>query len=113
MIDNIEDFIVIDKRISGAEDDAAERTKDSLRDRWEFGKLMLTKRKGKQLPNGLLDELATATGKSRSELQYRMRFAERYPTEDEVWNVFHTYKTCYRQRNSMNSGRKYRPRGHG
>jgi hypothetical protein len=93
MIDNIEDFIVIDKRISGAEDDAAERTKDSLRDRWEFGKLMLTKRKGKQLPNGLLDELATATGKSRSELQYRMRFAERYPTEDEVWNVFHTYKT--------------------
>ena len=101
MIDNIEEFVIIDKRISGAEDDAEARTRDSLYDRWEFGKMMLTKRKGKQLPNGLLDELVEATGKSRTELQFRMRFAEGYPTEAEVCTAIHTYKTWTSLKHSL------------
>lgn len=83
-VDNIEEFVVIDKRIDTAVDEASALLGESIRDRWEFGKLMLAQRKGKQLPNGVLDELAERTGKSRAELKFRMQFAERYPTEDEV-----------------------------
>jgi hypothetical protein len=83
-VDNLEEFIALDKRIDAAEDRAADSQRESIRDRWEFGRLMLAKRKGKQLPKGYLDTLTEATGKSRSELQFRMQFAERYPTEDEV-----------------------------
>lgn len=91
IIDNLEEFIRFDKGIDVAEDQIADGVRESLRNRWEFGKLMLAKRKGKQLPNGMLDELAEATGKSRSELKYRMQFAERYPTEDEVARALATF----------------------
>lgn len=91
-IENIEEFIVIDKRIDTDEDDAAEKLRDSILDRWKFGALMLAQRKGKQLPNGMLDELVQRTGKSKPELQFRMRFAERY-TEDEVCNALHTWES--------------------
>ncbi len=47
---------------------------------------MLRRRVGKQLPKGLLDEECEKTGKSRSELQLRVRFAERV-SEDEVCNA--------------------------
>lgn len=95
-IDNIEEFIVIDKRIDHAEDEAADSIRESIRDRWEFGVLMLAKRKGKQLPNGMLDTLAQATGKSRQELGYRMQFAERFRTDDEVSNALESC-TSWRQ----------------
>lgn len=90
-VDNLEEFIVIDKRIDTAEDQAADSLRESIRDRWEFGRLILAKRKGKQLPKGVLDELAGATGKSRAELQFRAQFAERYPTEDEVSRAIGTF----------------------
>ena len=94
-IENIEEFIQIDKRIDTDEDDAAEKLQDSIRARWEFGRLMLAQRKGKQLPNGLLGELVQRTGKSQRELGYRMAFAERYPTEDEVCNALQTWKSWF------------------
>jgi hypothetical protein len=85
-----------------AEEQAADNISESLRDRWEFGKLMLTERgltkagkPSKQLPTGRLDELVEATGKSRSELKYRAQFAERYPTEDEVANALATYTSWF------------------
>jgi N6-adenosine-specific RNA methylase IME4 len=65
--------------------DAAEG--EGLRARWEFGHELLKRRIGKQLPRGVLDEITQATGKSRIELQCRMRFAERFSTENEVHNA--------------------------
>ena len=60
---SIEAFVLIDKRIDTREEDAANSLRESICDRWEFGKLMLAQRKGKQLPNGMLDELVAATGR--------------------------------------------------
>lgn len=92
-IDNIEEFITIDKRIDSAEEEAGVLLAESIRDRWEFGRLMLAMRKGKQLPKGVLDGLAEATGKSRSELGKRMLFAARYPTEDELGTAIPTFES--------------------
>ncbi len=63
---------------------------EGIHARWEYGRWLLAKRKGKQLPNGLLDQLVAVTDKSRTELKYRAQFAERYPTEDEVANALAT-----------------------
>lgn len=59
--------------------------------RWEFGKALLAERVGKQLPAGRLGEVATAVNQTTRELQYRMRLAERYPTEDKVRTAVRTY----------------------
>jgi hypothetical protein len=83
------DYEALEHRIEAAEAEA-------LRARWEFGKALLVERAangGKQLPNGRLDEVAAAVGKSRSEIDHRMRFAERYPTEAEVAKALATSKT--------------------
>lgn len=66
---------------------------DALQARWKFGRELLSQRKGKQLPNGLLAALVERTGKSRSEIQYRVQFAERFPTEAEVSNALDTFKS--------------------
>lgn len=97
----IDEFIQIDKRIDTAEDRANDDVRESIRDRWEFGKLMLAERKGKQLPNGILDQLAEATGKSRAELKFRAQFAERYPTEDEVARAIATFKSWTQVKKSL------------
>lgn len=77
----IEDLILIDKRI-------AEHDQQSLVERWRFGKMLVAMRQGrKRLPNGALAEIARQTGRSRSELNYRMKFAEAYPTEAELSNA--------------------------
>lgn len=70
----------------------------AIRVRWEFGHWLLAQRVGKQLPHGLLDQLVEATGKSRSELQYRVQFAERYPTEDELSTAVDTYGSWFELR---------------
>lgn len=75
---------------------ADESIRASLLGRWEFGKRLLSERKGKQLRDGRLDELAKATGRSRQELGFRMRFADYYPTEEKVANALATY-TSWRQ----------------
>lgn len=101
MMAGIEDYIAIDKCVDGAEDAIADNTRESLRARWEFGKLMLAERVGKQLPAGRLDELCTATGKSRSELKYRVQFAEKYRTEDEVATAVATLGSWRRIKRSL------------
>jgi hypothetical protein len=108
-IENIEEFIVIDKRIDTDEDDAAEKLRDSIRARWDFGRLMLGQRKGKKLPDGLLDELVQRTGKSRSELQFRMRFAERY-SEDELCSGEHNWESWLQVKNSLPKEEPAKPR---
>lgn len=71
--------------------DAAEG--EGLRARWEFGRELLARRVGKQLERGVLDKVVAATGKPRSELQHRMRFAEKYPTIEEVSTAVGTLKS--------------------
>lgn len=77
-------LIGLDARVDRAED-------DGIRARWEFGQALLRERVGRKLPAGRLDELATRTGKSRTELQYRVQFAERYPNEDALSNAVGQY----------------------
>lgn len=61
---------------------------DGLRARWEFGHELLRARDGKgRLPNGYLTRVAEETGASRRELSYRIQFAEKCPTEDELRNA--------------------------
>lgn len=81
-------LVDIDSRVDTAEG-------EGIFARWEFGRELLLRRVSKQLPNGLLDELSEATGKSRTELQYRVQFAERYPTEVEVSNAVGHFKSWH------------------
>ena len=75
-------LVHIDQEIDRSESTA-------LRARWEFGRVMLAKRKGAKLPDGYLAELVERTGKSRRELAYRAQFAESYPTEESLCNALH------------------------
>jgi hypothetical protein len=60
--------------------------------RWEFGMALLNERLDqKQLPRGRLDEVAKATGITKSEVNHRMRLALRYPTAPEVSTAVETY----------------------
>lgn len=68
----IEELVLIDKRIDASDT-------ESIRESWDFGRLLLEARAGrKQLPTGFMAAVCNRTGKSRSELGYRMQLAERY-----------------------------------
>ena len=107
MID-IEEFIVLEKEITSNEDTILDSQRESIRKRWEFGRALLARRVGKQLPNGLLDQLVTEIGCGRKELQFRMQAAERYPTEDEVSNAL---DTCPSWRQFIKTLAKPKPEG--
>jgi hypothetical protein len=63
---------------------------DANRIRWRYGRAMLASRGDRQrLPKGALHALKTATGNSRRELQYRMAFADKFPTEADMCTVLH------------------------
>jgi hypothetical protein len=64
---------------------------EGLLARWEFGKALLRRREGKQLPRLLLDAIVVEHNVSRREVQYRVQFAETFPTEDEVRTAVHTF----------------------
>ena len=110
MLHDIEDLLVIEKRIDTVEDDAAELARESIRDRWESGRWMLAQRKGKQLPKGAMAELVEATGKSSSELNYRVQFAERYSTEAEVSSAMETFTSWTQVKSSLPKPSKTKPR---
>jgi len=80
----------IERRIGKAEAEA-------VTDRWEFGQWMLSHvpEGRKKLPDGFLDGLAKATGKSRSELQYRRQFAERFPSREALANVLDNHPSWH------------------
>lgn len=80
---DIEGLLVLDKQINGHEHDAN-------RLRWQYGAAMLDSRGDRQrLPKGALHALGEATGNSRRELQYRMAFADKFPTMQDVQCVAH------------------------
>lgn len=67
-----ERLVHIDRRIDSHEGDA-------LRDRWEFGRALGEERGTKaKLPAGRLGEICDITSKSRSEIQFRVQFADEY-----------------------------------
>lgn len=81
---DVERLVHIDQRIDANESDA-------LRARWEFGRQMLAARDGAgRLPNGYLAALVERTGKSRSELGYRVQFAATVP-EEELSNALDSF----------------------
>jgi N6-adenosine-specific RNA methylase IME4 len=85
----IERLVRIEARIGEAEG-------SGLRARWEFGHELLAARDGKgRLPNGLLKTITERTLVSRSELQLRMRFAERFATEDELCNAVAQFRSWH------------------
>lgn len=87
---SIERLVHIDQRIDAAEG-------DGLRARWEFGQQMLAARDGAgRLPNGYLADLVERTGKSRSELGYRVQFAATFPSEEELSNALDSF-TSWRE----------------
>ncbi len=64
---------------------------DGLIARWEFGRRLLRCREGKQLPKGLVGALVAKHGISRTEIKYRMEFAETFGTKEEVVTAVTTY----------------------
>lgn len=78
----------MEERIDAAESDA-------ITERWEFGRWMLTHvpEGGKKLPDGFLERLAEATGKSRRELKYRRQFAEQFPTREALGTAVPNYRS--------------------
>jgi phage N-6-adenine-methyltransferase len=81
-------YVELDAQVDQAED-------DGIMARWRFGRQLLTERKGKQLPAGRLDEVAEAIGKSRQEIGFRMTFADRFTTEDEVSNAVRNFRSWH------------------
>ncbi|CAN7537077.1 hypothetical protein [Mycolicibacterium frederiksbergense] len=67
----------IQKQIAGKES-------ESIMARWEFGHVLIKKRKGKQLPNGLRQKVADHFGLEASEITRRMQLADKFATSDEV-----------------------------
>lgn len=62
---------------------------DALLARWEFGRKLLEERgDAKRLPNGRREQLSNALGISTQEINARMAFAERCPTEAKVRAAF-------------------------
>jgi N6-adenosine-specific RNA methylase IME4 len=78
-------------------DQAVDKAEDAgIMARWEFGLVVLEERGDrKQLPNGRLDEIAAAIGKSRQEVQYRAAFAFLYPTPEQVSNAVGYFKSWH------------------
>jgi hypothetical protein len=80
---NVEELHRLDKEINDHEYDAN-------RLRWEYGRHLIDGRGDRQrLPHGILNDLSAATGTSRRELQYRMKFADLFGTEADMCNVLH------------------------
>jgi DNA N-6-adenine-methyltransferase (Dam) len=90
-----ERLVSLDRKVDAAEG-------DGILARWEFGRALLAERgAGKQLPNGRLDAVAAIIGKDRSEVKYRMLFAGRYQTRDEVVHAMHHFTSWFSIRNEL------------
>ena len=61
---------------------------DGMKARWKMGQELAKQRQGKKkMPNKLLDAVAKRIGVGREELRKRVRFADRYPTVEELGNA--------------------------
>jgi hypothetical protein len=87
---------ILSRRLRDLEARIAGSESTGIQARWEFGRALLARRVGKQLPAGLLAQVCADVGVSRSELAKRMRFAERYPTEEQVRNAVAQFGSWHR-----------------
>lgn len=90
----LKQLVVIDKTVDAAEGEGIEA-------RWKFGRLLLERRVGKQLPKGLLREVAEATSKSTREISYRMQVADSYTDRAQLRNALQTYKSWFELTQSL------------
>lgn len=83
------------------QDDAAEKgAAQAIRARWEFGRVLLARREGaKQLPPGVLDEVAVVCNEKRPELGARMKLAELYPSDEELSHAVRKFPSWHQMRN--------------
>lgn len=81
-------FVELDRAVDRAEG-------EGILARWEFGRVVLAERVGKQLPKGRLDEISAAIGKSPTEVKYRALFASRFPSREEVVNAIDYFGSWY------------------
>ena len=104
--------IVDDEPYARLEEEVDRGESTAIKARWLCGKRMVAEREengGKQLPNGRLAMLVRLTGKCKSELEYRMQFAEQYLTEDEVSTAVETCGSWTEVRRTL--GRRPRAEG--
>ena len=95
-------YISLEKKIDGAEC-------DGLRARWECGQELLKERKkngGFQLPQGRMEELTTLLEKSDRELSYRMKFAEKFPLEENYCNALQKFPSWHAVVESLTKKKK-------
>jgi hypothetical protein len=59
--------------------------------RWASGRCLLSLRKGKQLPKGIREFLQKELRVSGSEVSARMKFADKFDTEEKLSNALETY----------------------
>lgn len=97
MTDHLKKYIQIDKRIDAAEEQAGVWIGESLRDRWEFGKLMLSESKGQEQ-----DELCIAVQSFHRD----GKFAPRCKLANAVGNLPSRWQVS---RPGVGSHRTYRP----
>jgi len=82
-------YVDLEAKITRAND-------DGIRARWQFGRELLKERgTSKQLPKGRIAQVCVATGRGRTEILFRVKFAERYPTEAEVSNAIGHFGSWY------------------
>jgi hypothetical protein len=82
-----------------------------LRARWEFGRYMLTLKTGKQLPKGVIKQLADNLHVNRSELSARMKFAAKYSGHEQLSDVIRKFGSWYRiVHEALSDGRRPRTR---
>jgi hypothetical protein len=81
-------FKKIETRIATAEH-------DSLRVRWESGKHLLMARTDKMFDRGFRQALEHAHGLKQQEISARMRFAEAYPSEQELTDAVSKFGTWH------------------
>ncbi len=75
----------------------AEREADSIEARWKFGHILLRKRVGKQLPNGMRQEIAEHFGLEASEITRRMQLANKFDSRDELMAACTKHGGSWRQ----------------
>lgn len=68
-----------------------------IRARWECGRELLKKRGDKKLlPKGLLDQVAAGLNVKRPELKARMRFAAKFPSEEQLADTVSQFVSWHR-----------------
>ena len=70
--------------LGGIEDRIKAGEGKSVVDRWEFGRALVQRRKGKQLPKGVRAKITEKFGLEPSEITRRMKLADTFATRDEV-----------------------------